>query len=194
MGEELGAERRQLEEARSDNVKLYEKAPEPSGNRYQCGPLAFEFGGQGEGADAAQSLGGSMRSRNTTGRNRQFAACFPGADEGDEEKHVKAYEARINPFTEFQKTEVESREGDEEKHVKAYEARINPFTEFQKAEVESRFAACFPGADEGDEKKHVKAYELRINPFTEFQKAEVESRGAQPASPRSVLVLSGELS
>jgi len=93
------------------------QAADAKANRYQCGPVAFEFGsaeadsGPGPGSRA----GGAMRIRGAR-KAVNLAACFPGgADDVDEEsggpeaKYARAYEARVNPFAEFQKTEVEQR-------------------------------------------------------------------------------------
>ncbi|GAX75276.1 hypothetical protein CEUSTIGMA_g2721.t1 [Chlamydomonas eustigma] len=114
------------------------EASDAKSNRYQCGPLAFEFGTAEStashhaidgssvvgGGAAGGGLSGGVRSRATAGGSKgrsRLAACFPADDAGDEEagssssssSEVKqaraAYEARVNPFVEFQKTEVESR-------------------------------------------------------------------------------------
>ncbi|KAF5830799.1 CASP C terminal-domain-containing protein [Dunaliella salina] len=101
-------------------------AEQRAGTRYQCGPLAFEIGGGadggGSGADGGRGTSsagglssGGVRAR-AAGPRKVQAFCFPAddtqADEeagGAEARYARAYEARVNPFTDFQKSEMETR-------------------------------------------------------------------------------------
>ncbi|GIL61748.1 hypothetical protein Vafri_16138, partial [Volvox africanus] len=107
-------------------------------NRYQCGPFALEVGGPrrggldaagaagggggGPGASGATKFGGSgssgvgVRSRGARRGGAGALACFGG--DGDdveasgttpESRAARAYEARVNPFAEFQQSEAELR-------------------------------------------------------------------------------------
>ncbi|GIL86016.1 hypothetical protein Vretifemale_14276, partial [Volvox reticuliferus] len=106
-------------------------------NRYQCGPFALEVGGTRRGAlDAAGTAGGAggglgaggatklggggsgggIRSRGARRGGAGALACFGG--DGDdveaggatpESRAARAYEARVNPFAEFQQSEAELR-------------------------------------------------------------------------------------
>ncbi|KAJ9506929.1 hypothetical protein QJQ45_002510 [Haematococcus lacustris] len=94
----------------------------PSAHRYQCGPLAFEIGGGPPGGPEEQQQGqagpggggGQVRARGgRPGRGPPAAFCFPADPEAapadPETRAAKAYEAKVNPFNDFQKGEVESR-------------------------------------------------------------------------------------
>ncbi|KAG2488575.1 hypothetical protein HYH03_012894 [Edaphochlamys debaryana] len=108
------------------------------GSRYQCGPFALEVGGGG-GADGAAAGGygstgpgaggrfggaggaagagpaGGIRSRGARrGAGSQVLACFGDGDDPEanataEARAARAYEARVNPFAEFQQSEAEMR-------------------------------------------------------------------------------------
>ena len=93
------------------------------GHRYSCGPFSVEVGGGGRHGGHGTKAGG------VGGRRRQRlgggGGCFPseavGVDEevGVEEKYSKAYEARVNPFADFQASEAEARVGSLGLHDKA---------------------------------------------------------------------------
>ncbi|KAK9818043.1 hypothetical protein WJX72_006164 [[Myrmecia] bisecta] len=87
-------------------------------HRLSCGPLSIGLMSPPDDSAASTSsgaAGGNMRVR--PGSRRRMAACFGGADDDvDEEqgkqpaelKYTKAYEARLNPFAEFQQSEMEA--------------------------------------------------------------------------------------
>ncbi|KAG1678378.1 hypothetical protein FOA52_015144 [Chlamydomonas sp. UWO 241] len=105
--------------------------------RYQCGPLSLDIGGGGGGGgglpgappgsgpgNARGGANANVRTRGRRGGNAggggagPLAACFPAdAEAGDEEgggggveaKYRTAYEARVNPFADFQRSEADSR-------------------------------------------------------------------------------------
>ncbi|KAL0044478.1 hypothetical protein WJX82_008975 [Trebouxia sp. C0006] len=81
-------------------------------HRMSCGPFSVNYGGQAEAPTPHQ--GPAARTR-----TRRRATCFGGGDEddydqeaggkvGSDRKYRKAYEARLNPFVEFQQHETES--------------------------------------------------------------------------------------
>ncbi|EFJ47697.1 hypothetical protein VOLCADRAFT_117799 [Volvox carteri f. nagariensis] len=107
------------------------------GSRYQCGPFALEVGAQrggggggaatvagagggaggiGGGGSTRYSGGAGMRSRGAR-RGGGPLACFGDGDDVEscgvsspaESRAARAYEARVNPFAEFQQSEVDSR-------------------------------------------------------------------------------------
>ncbi|GFR41759.1 hypothetical protein Agub_g2515 [Astrephomene gubernaculifera] len=112
-----------------------EEAAAARGSRYQCGPFALELGGGRQGGDAAGgggklgATGGAVRFGGSGGGGggggggirsrgaRRGMGCF-GGDGGDdveaaaptaEARAARAYEARVNPFAEFQQSEAELR-------------------------------------------------------------------------------------
>jgi hypothetical protein len=76
--------------------------PDSKADRYSCGPVTI--GGKGGGRAAAPAMAGSNR------RRHRQAGCFGmlGGDDaaeaglGPEARYMKEYEARLNPFAEFQ--------------------------------------------------------------------------------------------
>jgi hypothetical protein len=76
--------------------------PDSKADRYSCGPITI--GGKGNGRAAAAATAGSNR------RRHRQAGCFGmlGGDDaaeagkGPEARYMKEYEARLNPFAEFQ--------------------------------------------------------------------------------------------
>lgn len=81
-------------------------ATDPKAGRYGCGPLTLEVPGGGKAAGRSGAAAGSNR------RRHRQAGCFgmlavddysSGAGtQGPEARYLKEYEARLNPFTEFQ--------------------------------------------------------------------------------------------
>ncbi|DBA74650.1 TPA: hypothetical protein ACH3X2_009428 [Trebouxia sp. C0005] len=80
-------------------------------HRMSCGPFSVNYGGEAEAPAPHQGPGARSRTR-------RRATCF-GGDEDDydqeaggraesDRKYKKAYEARLNPFVEFQQHETES--------------------------------------------------------------------------------------
>ncbi|MEW5303764.1 MAG: hypothetical protein WDW36_006423 [Sanguina aurantia] len=100
--------------------------------RYQCGPLAFDFAGGGGGGGptgGAGWRGAGVRSRSAHGRGGGgglIAGCFP-EDPPDEENGGGSLNSSSSSNT-----------GPEERAARAYEAKVNPFVEFQQSEVEKR--------------------------------------------------------
>ncbi|KAL6755223.1 CASP C terminal-domain-containing protein [Haematococcus lacustris] len=103
-------------------IALNDQVAKHSAHRYQCGPLAFEIGGgppgvpeeQQQGQPGPGGGGGQVRARGgRPGRGPPAAFCFPADPEAapadPETRAAKAYEAKVNPFNDFQKGEVESR-------------------------------------------------------------------------------------
>ncbi|KAL0035573.1 hypothetical protein WJX77_012505 [Trebouxia sp. C0004] len=81
-------------------------------HRMSCGPFSVNY--DGETVAAAPHQGSGARSR-----TRRRATCFGGGDEDDydqeargkvesDRQYKKAYEARLNPFVEFQQHETDS--------------------------------------------------------------------------------------
>ncbi|KXZ50466.1 hypothetical protein GPECTOR_16g640 [Gonium pectorale] len=108
------------------------------GSRYQCGPFALEVGGGGGeamashgsgftsgsgiaggrfGGTSGPAVGTGIRSRGgRRGGANQVLSCFGEGDDVEnasastaESRAARAYEARVNPFAEFQQSEAELR-------------------------------------------------------------------------------------
>jgi hypothetical protein len=81
-------------------------ATDPKAARYGCGPLSLEVPGRKAAGRSAAAAAGSNR------RRHRQAGCFgmlvsddvsSGAgQQGPEARYLKEYEARLNPFSEFQ--------------------------------------------------------------------------------------------
>ncbi|EIE24379.1 hypothetical protein COCSUDRAFT_83683 [Coccomyxa subellipsoidea C-169] len=88
-------------------------------HRLQCGPVHIDLGGSGSPErDARPQVGPSASPSQLRARPaRQRSACFGFVEADDEEavhsaaeqRYLKAYEARFNPFAEFQQSEEVSR-------------------------------------------------------------------------------------
>eukprot|EP00878_Enallax_costatus_P035293 GHUV01039312.1.p1 GENE.GHUV01039312.1~~GHUV01039312.1.p1 ORF type:complete len:369 (+),score=110.83 GHUV01039312.1:364-1470(+) len=94
-------------------------------SRYSCGPLSLSLGANGSSGRSSSTTaaaGKGVRSRGL-GPKRQEGCFGAGGDLEDsldpETRYAKEYEARLNPFAEFQQIESESRLRGMQLHDKA---------------------------------------------------------------------------
>jgi hypothetical protein len=80
-------------------------AADPKAGRYGCGPLTLEVPGGKAAGRSAVAAGSNRRRHRQAGCFGMLAAADDSTgvgQQGPEARYLKEYEARLNPFTEFQ--------------------------------------------------------------------------------------------